>query len=76
MKKNGLSPKTMVFFGYIKIISISYLGPTPIPFRLPDSAYYTHPNICRLVQIVPKTTTSIQFLIYLAKKKIPRRQEV
>ena len=30
MKKNGLSPKTMVFFGYIKIISISYLGPTPI----------------------------------------------
>jgi hypothetical protein len=30
MKNDGLSPKNKVFFGYIKIISISYLGPTPI----------------------------------------------
>lgn len=30
MKNDGLSPINKVFFGYIKVISISYLGSTPI----------------------------------------------
>ena len=45
MKKNGLSPKTMVFFGYIKIISISYLGPTPIQLLLCQEIGMVSPDL-------------------------------
>jgi len=48
MKNDGLSPKNKVFCSYIKVISISYLGPTPIPQHLnfvlsQDPVLFTEP---------------------------------